>query len=60
MKTKEWLKEQRVKYSLTQQQLANEIGISRFAIENIEQGKRLGSVDTWEKIENYFSKVYGN
>jgi len=60
MKTKEWLKEQRVKYSLTQQQLANEIGISRFAIENIEQGKRLGSVDTWEKIENYFSNVDDN
>lgn len=54
MKTKEWLKEQRVKYSLTQQQLANEIGISRFAIENIEQGRRLGSVETWNKIENYF------
>lgn len=54
MKTKEWLKEQRVKHSLTQQQLANEIGISRFAIENIEQGRRLGSVETWNKIENYF------
>ena len=54
MKTKEWLKEQRVKYSLTQQQLANEIGVTKFTIENIEQGRRLGSVDTWNKIENYF------
>ena len=60
MKTKEWLKEQRVKHSLTQQQLANEIGISRFAIENIEQGKRLGSIDTWEKIENYFNNAENN
>lgn len=60
MKTKEWLKDQRVKYSLTQQQLANEIGISRFAIENIEQGKRLGSIDTWEKIENYFNNAENN
>lgn len=57
MKTKKWLKEQRAKHSLTQQQLANEIGISRFAIENIEQGKRLGSVETWNKIENYFNNV---
>ena len=54
MKTKEWLKEQRVKHSITQNQLANKIGVSRFAIENIEQGKRLGSVDTWDKIENYY------
>lgn len=54
MKTKEWLKEQRVKYSLTQQQLANEIGVTKFTIENIEQGRRLGSIDTWNKIENYF------
>lgn len=60
MKTKEWLKEQRVKHSITQNQLANKIGVSRFAIENIEQGKRLGSVDTWEKIENYFSNVDDN
>lgn len=55
MKTKEWLKEQRVKHSITQQQLANAIGISKFAIENIEQGRRLGSVETWNKIENYFN-----
>lgn len=55
MRTKEWLREQRVKHSITQQQLANAIGISKFAIENIEQGRRLGSVDTWDKIENYFN-----
>ena len=54
MKTKEWLKDQRDKNSLNKQKIANEIGISRFAIENIEQGRRLGSVETWNKIENYF------
>lgn len=54
MRTREWLKEKRINYSLTQAQLAKEIGVSTFTIENIEQGKRLGSVDTWEKIEKYF------
>lgn len=54
MRTAEWLKNQRVKHSLTQSQLANKIGISKFAIENIEQGRRMGSAETWEKIENYF------
>ena len=54
MRTKEWLKEKRTKYCYTQRQLAKEIGISPFTIEQIEQGKRLGSVETWEKIENFF------
>lgn len=54
MRTAEWLKNQRVKHSLTQSQLAQKIGISKFSIENIEQGKRMGSAETWEKIENYF------
>lgn len=54
MRTKEWLKEKRTKYCYTQRQLAKEIGVSPFTIEQIEQGKRLGSVETWEKIENFF------
>lgn len=55
MRTKEWLKNKRVEYSLTQRQLANKISISPFTIEQIEQGKRMGSADTWKKIENYFN-----
>lgn len=54
MRTKEWLKEKRIKYCYTQRQLAREIGVSPYTIEQIEQGKRLGSVETWEKIEKFF------
>ena len=54
MRTKEWLKEKRIEYSLTQSQLANKIGVSHYTIEQIEQGKRLGAPETWEKIENFF------
>lgn len=54
MKTKEWLKEKRTEKGLTQQELAEKLGFSVFTIENIEQGKRLGSADTWTKIENFF------
>lgn len=57
IRTKEWLIEQRVKQGLTQNQLANKIGMSIHTIENIEQGKRLGSVETWEKITNFFTNV---
>ena len=56
MRTREWLKEKRNESKLTQRELADKIGLSPFTIEQIEQGKRLGSADTWEKIENYFSK----
>lgn len=54
MRTKEWLINQRTKHVLTQRQLANKIGVSCYTIENIEQGKRMGSVEVWKKIENYF------
>ena len=54
MRTKEWLIKNRTKYVLTQRQLSAKIGVSAYTIENIEQGKRLGSVETWNKIENFF------
>ncbi|MEF9985424.1 MAG: helix-turn-helix transcriptional regulator [Malacoplasma sp.] len=54
MKTKEWLKKQRLIRLITQDQLAKKLGISKYTIENIEQGRRLGSPETWELIENYF------
>lgn len=55
MHTKEWLKSKRIEYSYTQKQLAHEIGLSPYTIEQIEQGKRLGSAETWEKIETFFN-----
>lgn len=56
MRTREWLKEKRNESKLTQRELADKIGLSPFTIEQIEQGKRLGSAETWEKIENFFSE----
>lgn len=54
MRTKEWLIEMREKYNITQQELANAIGLTKYTISNIEQNQRKGSDDTWNKIEEYF------
>lgn len=54
MKDKNWLKEQRIKYNLTQADLAEKINLSKATIENIEQGKRMGDEATWNKIETFF------
>lgn len=56
MRTRNWLKEKRNESKLTQRELADKIGLSPFTIEQIEQGKRLGSTKTWEKIEKFFSE----
>ena len=55
IRTKEWLKKQREKAKLTQKELADNTGISVNAIRNIEQGQRLGSIETWTKIERFFN-----
>lgn len=52
IKTKEWLIDARQSAGLTQQQLANEIGVSLPTIAKIEQGQRIGSLDTWNKINS--------
>lgn len=52
-----WLIEQRNKFNITQQQLADAINISVYAIANIEQNQRKGSIDTWIKINKYFTKL---
>lgn len=57
MRTKEWLIKKRNEKGLTRQQLADKIGLSKYAIENIEQGRRFGSVETWTKIEGFFDDV---
>ena len=56
IRTKEWLKKQREKAKLTQKELADNTGISVNAIRNIEQGQRLGSIETWTKIERFFNE----
>lgn len=55
-RTKEWLIEQRKKVKLTQKQFADQCGINLSTLQNIEQGKRNGSPETWNKIENYINE----
>lgn len=54
IRSREWLIKKRKEKGLTQKELAVKLGISAYTIENIEQGKRLGSINTWSKIEDYF------
>lgn len=55
IKTKEWLIQARQSMSLTQQELAKLSGVTVSTIQNIEQGKRIGSVQTWEKLNGVLS-----
>ncbi len=59
MRTREWLIGKRKEKGLTQKELALKLDVSAYTIENIEQGKRRGSVNTWNKIEDYFLKNGG-
>ena len=45
-----FLKEYREQLGLTQKEFADRIGININTIQNIEQNKRKGSDETWEKI----------
>lgn len=56
MKSKEWLKSMRKKLNITQKQLSDESGVNKLTIENIEQGRRKGSEETWKAIEEFFKK----
>ena len=49
------LKVLRVKHQLTQQQLADKLGVSVVTYNLIEQGKRQGSKDFWQGIQKAFS-----
>ncbi|MBQ3436295.1 MAG: Fic family protein [Bacilli bacterium] len=57
MKDKKWLKDMRIKHNLTQEKLAINTGLSKYTIENIEQGKRKGDKKTWDAIEKYFANT---
>jgi DNA-binding XRE family transcriptional regulator len=54
-RTAAWLKQRRREKSLTQRQLAEDIGVTTSAIANIEQGQRRGSTAVWERIERLLS-----
>ncbi len=52
---RENLKRRRIEKGLTQQQVADQLGISLRYYKQIEYGERLGSVDIWDMLEDMFS-----
>ncbi len=56
VKNADWLKSKRLEYNITQQELADSLAIHLRTITNIEQGKRVGSLNTWKKINAFFEK----
>ena len=50
MKTKDWLINKRNDLNLTQKKLSEKSGVNILTIQSIEQGKRYGSDETWEKL----------
>lgn len=49
------LKEARQKAGMTQKQVAEYLGISEIGYRQIESGKRIGSIHTWDKLEDLFN-----
>lgn len=49
------LKEARQKAGMTQQQVAEYLNISVRGYKFIEYGQRLGTIETWDKLEDLFS-----
>ena len=48
------LKKARQKAGLTQKQVADYLKITDRAYQNIEYGKRIGKIETWDKLEDLF------
>lgn len=48
------LKEARKKAGMTQQQMAEYLGISETAYQNIEYGICIGKIKHWDKLEDLF------
>ncbi|MFG6329277.1 MAG: helix-turn-helix transcriptional regulator [Lachnospiraceae bacterium] len=49
---REKLKEARKKAGMTQQQIAEYLGISLIGYQQIERGVRIGKIETWDKLED--------
>ena len=48
------LKQARLNAGMTQQQVADKLGIIKQAYQKIEYGKRIGKIETWDKLEDLF------
>lgn len=49
------LKEARQKAGMTQKQVAEYLGISETGYRQIEAGRRIGSIKTWDMLEDLFN-----
>lgn len=52
---RENLKNARKAAGLTQQQVAEKLGISEIGYRQIESGKRIGTIKTWDMLEDMFN-----
>ena len=48
------LKEARQKAGMTQKQVAEHLGMTERAYQRIENGERLGTIETWDILEDLF------
>lgn len=48
------LKKARQDAGMTQKNIAEYLGITEKAYQNIEYGKRIGKIETWDKLEDLF------
>ena len=52
---RENLKKARKEAGMTQQQVADKLGISMIYYQKIEQGSRTGDFEIWDSLENLFN-----
>lgn len=52
---REMLREARNAMGMTQQQVADRLGVSLRYYQAIESGKKLGSIAVWDELEDLFS-----
>lgn len=51
---RENLRKARKEAGLTQQAVADKLGITVLAYKRIEYGQRIGKIETWDKLEDMF------
>ena len=54
-RVRETLKKARQDAGLTQKQVAEKVGLKVGSYQQIELGKRIGRIETWDKLEDLFS-----
>lgn len=57
VKIGEWCKQKRQDYNLSQEELAEELGMSRITLVKVESGKNV-NIDTLLKVANHFDTLH--